>query len=94
MRVPSHLISKRCSPESKGLPFLEPVQELLRVLGVRSDRVVPLWADVVAGELDRFEFCVRDFASSPESVGEFWFGEGSEVVTESSFNGSVGAEAV
>ena len=44
--------------------LLVPVQELLRVFGSWADGVVPLGADVVAGELDRFEFGFRDFQAS------------------------------
>ena len=36
----------------------------------------------------------KNNASSPESVGKFWFGEGSKVVIEAGFNGFVGPKAV
>ena len=47
--------------EAGAASYVEPVQELLRVFGPWADGVVPLGADVVAGELDRFEFGLRDF---------------------------------
>jgi len=36
----------------------------------------------------------KKLASSPESVGEFWFGQDSKVVIEGGFNSFVGAKAV
>ena len=35
-----------------------------------------------------------DFASSEESVGEFWFGESAEVVIECDFVGFLSAETI
>ena len=51
-----------CVGLSEG--HLEPVQKLLRIFWARADCVVPLRANVVAGELDRFEFGLRDFQAS------------------------------
>ncbi len=39
---------------------LELVQNLLRVFWARANRVVPLRADLVAGQLNRFELGVGD----------------------------------
>ncbi len=40
------------------------------------------------------ESASKNFASSPESVGKYWFWEDSEVVVQGGFNGFVGAKAV
>src|SRR5438128_1242272 len=55
---------------------LEPVQELLRELRARTDCVVPLWADLVASQLQGLELGLRDFqaalvASIEVSCGNF-----------------------
>ena len=55
---------------------LEPVQELLREFRARTDCVVPLWADLVASQLQGLELGLRDFhaalvASIEVSCGNF-----------------------
>jgi hypothetical protein len=85
---------------NQGNRFLFPETKRFRNLqdlGKEGDCVTDILTDCAVDFIERKKdqpFLVYLSASSPESVGEFWFGEGSEVVIEGGFNGFVGAEAV
>ena len=94
--IEKHPDHKRLVKQARNLmpSIVDEAIELIRANYVDAIDDDELMAAAIRGILDHLDPHSYFYASLEESVGEFWFGEGAEVVIEGDFVGFLGAETV